>query len=436
MDSPSPDSLFHQYFDELMEVINSDNSDAKLFGEILDDLFDSYVKDQVFYDKMGELYLEAYEADQDDYLFGLIEKYQASKLDEETIPVLSIIFTYSFPLEFFRVIIKKFDPEYFDLILGLFSYPDEDGMDCAINNLDILYPDIPADTIQKLLDRLQEANAITTMPNVKLWDYLSNVLVEINEFAPIPGWVIRSANIAEHETVPENIKLLYEQGILPTESLLQALLPSTPKPVPYVSHGAKEDTNYLFKLVSSTLMKLDAESAIPVFRQVCQGIAELTNLEREEKINWYHKNQQELELMNHPECQRVLGGSFPIAENINRDTDSNDPCSRYGGCRSSVCYENHNFDDETGEVIIPNVVSERRLEEIDWFTGSCQNCKKRIRKRCHAVRTVLEGGGWYLCFCSWKCVKEDLPEDQPVRLQMIGVFEHIYNLFGVYDRRE
>lgn len=434
-DDPRP-SRFKQYFDEIIDVINNKDHDLSLFREILDDLFESYVKDQVFYVKIGELYLETYEAGKDDYLFALIEKYQAEKFDEEIIPVLSVLFTYKFPIDLFRLVIEKLDPEYFDIVLGLFSYPDEDGIDRAVNNLDILYPQIDADTIQKLLDRLDEVNAITTVPNVRLRDYLSNILVEINEFAPIPDWVIRSTNIADHETVPENIKLLYDQGMLPSEAELQALLPPTPKPAPYISEGAKKDTDYLYSLVVKGLKNLQAEPSAPNYDEVYQGLAKLQNREREDKINWFHKNQSELELMNHPECQRILGASFPIAENINRDSDSKDPCSRYGGCRSSVCYENHNFDDDTGEMIIVDVVDVGRLGEIDWFTGSCQNCKKRIRKRCHATRTVLESGGWYLCFCSWKCVKDDLPENQPLRLHLIGVFEHIYNVFGVYDRKE
>ncbi|CAK7994477.1 Hypothetical protein POVR1_LOCUS1, partial [uncultured virus] len=229
------ENLFDQFFQELMDVINDEESDLGLFKEILGDLFNSYIKDTIFYVKLGELYLAAYETDHDDYLLTLINTYQTTKIDEEVIPALSVFFTYTFPLELFRVVISELEPEYFELMAGLFSYPDDDGIDRAINNFDQLYQQPNAETIQKLLDRLKDVNAITTAPNVKLWDYLSNLLVEINEFAPIPDWVIRGSNILDRENdpeevkIPEKIKRLYERGILPTKSELMTLLPPAPK---------------------------------------------------------------------------------------------------------------------------------------------------------------------------------------------------------------
>lgn len=48
--------------------------------------------------------------------------------------------------------------------------------------------------------------------------------------------------------------------------------------------------------------------------------------------------------------------------------------------------------------------------EVDWFTGECRICGKRIGERKWAVRLPLkfdvdEDGGWKGCYCSWDCVR-------------------------------
>jgi hypothetical protein len=46
--------------------------------------------------------------------------------------------------------------------------------------------------------------------------------------------------------------------------------------------------------------------------------------------------------------------------------------------------------------------------ETDWFIGACQQCHKKIMKRCHAVRQPRPVGGWRGCYCSWYCVRKEL----------------------------
>lgn len=60
-----------------------------------------------------------------------------------------------------------------------------------------------------------------------------------------------------------------------------------------------------------------------------------------------------------------------------------------------------------------------------WFTGSCDECGKRIQNKQCAIRQPREGGGWRGCFCSFDCLKkvDESPRVDILRFQL--------NTFGV-----
>ena len=79
----------------------------------------------------------------------------------------------------------------------------------------------------------------------------------------------------------------------------------------------------------------------------------------------------------------------------------------------------------------------------DWYDGFCHQCLLRIRRRWHAVRMPLPGGGWAGCFCSWNCVRlaSRTPLDYEAPLEMdsltealIAQFEQQINAIGIQDR--
>lgn len=80
---------------------------------------------------------------------------------------------------------------------------------------------------------------------------------------------------------------------------------------------------------------------------------------------------------------------------------------------------------------------------FDWFTGSCDQCYKRIPAYHHAVRMPVEDGGWLGCYCSWKCVIKNMPvEDEivkqvspyPMRARLVRIFAKQLEEYGLYDR--
>lgn len=73
-------------------------------------------------------------------------------------------------------------------------------------------------------------------------------------------------------------------------------------------------------------------------------------------------------------------------------------------------------------------------EDIDWFTGKCDSCKKSITNRSHAIREPKEGGGWQGCYCSEECLtKEREIEDKKADILLRNAIRHL-NEYGIMDR--
>jgi hypothetical protein len=89
---------------------------------------------------------------------------------------------------------------------------------------------------------------------------------------------------------------------------------------------------------------------------------------------------------------RSFGPAHPI------ENDNNPDCIDHRMLKCN-CFER--YDEETDTV-----------QDVDWFSGVCFECSKKIRSRSHALRLPMPGGGWWGCFCSFHCIKIHL-EDRP-----------------------
>lgn len=70
----------------------------------------------------------------------------------------------------------------------------------------------------------------------------------------------------------------------------------------------------------------------------------------------------------------------------------------------------------------------------EWFHGKCQRCFRAIRDRSHAIRIPIENGGWYGCFCTFDCMKDDIPvKDQNMNLR-IEMMKNALEEDGIMDR--
>ena len=101
-------------------------------------------------------------------------------------------------------------------------------------------------------------------------------------------------------------------------------------------------------------------------------------------------------------------------------------CHRYGGCRMLLCCEYENKGDD-GESV--DIFSKRRGS---WFRGECDICQNKIEKSCCAVRLPLQKGGWYGCYCSFECVREQTEDKK--ELQLISIAEDQIYTIGIRYR--
>ena len=63
------------------------------------------------------------------------------------------------------------------------------------------------------------------------------------------------------------------------------------------------------------------------------------------------------------------------------------------------------------------------IEDINWFTGKCEVCCKKIVDKSNSVRYPCEYGAWKGTFCSLECLSEsslcDNTEDENLRIEIM-----------------
>lgn len=123
---------------------------------------------------------------------------------------------------------------------------------------------------------------------------------------------------------------------------------------------------------------------------------------------------------------RMLGPANTITDMkfINKEH----PCYLFGGCRMFTCVHFTSVDPEA-EINEPT---------LDWFSGSCDQCLRRIEVKCYAWRRPLINGGWVGCYCSKECtllMMESLEDqcDQLVQENAPSLWE--YKLIEVVDQK-
>jgi hypothetical protein len=116
---------------------------------------------------------------------------------------------------------------------------------------------------------------------------------------------------------------------------------------------------------------------------------------------------------------------FRVWGPINRS--ASDCCSAPGGvgpCRMLYCNCN-----EGGNDIAYSEYSE-------WFSGECEECRKKIKDKSHAIRFPMVTGGWRGCFCSKECMKKGyFTQDEKEYSLLQRTLENL-KTYGIMDRVE
>jgi hypothetical protein len=114
---------------------------------------------------------------------------------------------------------------------------------------------------------------------------------------------------------------------------------------------------------------------------------------------------------------KVLG---PVNLITGASLDSDDVCSKWGGCRMFTCncFERDgkraglSFHSIGSDLDYDEDVDEDDDIEVDWFmTRSCHTCGIKIRSRVHALRQPLPHGGWLGAYCSKECLENNLSQE-------------------------
>jgi len=155
-----------------------------------------------------------------------------------------------------------------------------------------------------------------------------------------------------------------------------------------------------------------------------------TTEQKKELLKPYYLDQASRKTISDEDYFRILGPTNLIPYN---DFSRWERCSAYGGCRMFTCIEQHNSDD-FDEEIIEDALNLDHKYDLLWFTGNCQVCNYVIDNPCYALRKPLVTGTWYGCYCSFKCLLQDIPEDDEPSLAMVNSLNSALHEIGITDR--
>ncbi len=253
--------------------------------------------------------------------------------------------------------------------------------------------------------------------NSQVNDFFKYQLSLVNDFQKKPVWIqddlIRRINKGIITQIAGNIKM-------PTESAILAMLPPV-KNVINIPPFSELTSILIQKYGNSGMTQEDKERALKMMTAVIQASTpaqrlKILNPDLLIDVRNTHilaDEERDRKIFN------ILGPANPLIDAVAEEMV-------YGGERMfvSYVYDNDNDDDEFVDI-------------VDWFTGSCQQCLKRIMKRWYAVRMPRPPGGWKGCYCSWKCVRDHLNDffkPEMATYIMIDVFEGQIKEFKIQDR--
>ncbi len=259
---------------------------------------------------------------------------------------------------------------YFSIMTDLINYHDQ-LVTLAAEKVFRVYGQVGYDTLMNLLDIAEEEE------NAPIINHLRVHIREVAPYQEIPPWVNDFTVSSLGEDKEEN------------------QLPSF------------EDTYYL---PPDPVITLPSDQ-------------ELLTLYRQELWLFYSPTQIEIMVSNMAQKLPIIGGEEKLAqfapillrhaylEVEKRDEDSIlfrlygptnpsiDPSLdelRYGGQRMFLAVNRPELNED-------------QIEEVtDWFTGSCDKCLLKIRRRWHALRIPIMGGGWQGCYCTARCIEDAL----------------------------
>ncbi len=324
----------------------------------------------------------------------IMDSWSAVYPDIENIPFYSYLYTnYRFKGDTMRFIAKAYPTiTYLEVMSDLTKGDDSDATTEACLKLDYVYGPQALKTYQFLLKLAEKRGPGDIDSNVAIYNHMASKIKEIGEYADIPKWVNNKL-----EEVPSVLDLK------PPKDEPKFTLPSDDEIVDLIVENLSK--------AGLAFAQIDQQET--GVRKMLSTMVKAEKMEIVKPILEYGYNSAK---QGDEYLFRVLGPA-------NLGTESSN--ANYGGDRMFTC-DLYDYDEEDDIV-------------IDWFTGACDVCFKRIRERWHAVRMPRPGtgGGWRGQYCTWKCCRDAVVELDDVEIltfSMIDIYEKYMNDIGIQER--
>lgn len=265
----------------------------------------------------------------------------------------------------------------------------EDSILAAKKAFDIFGPQ-SYQTLKSLVEYTQEKK------NVFLENFLSNQMKKVASYAKYPDWV------SDYGLTKE-----------PDDDVIQKELERIKKLTENISiqNDTKDNSEMALRVIEK-LKELNIE-----FEDEKQAKTFI-----KEKLDAMYESKEITELILN---KKLLQDLF-YDENLFRWYGPDNP-TETESLRMFTCYI-YDYDDET------NIIE-------DWFTGSCDNCYLKIRRRVHSLRIPMPAGGWLGCYCSFKCLREGISNMEYESKEyyetvhvMTNILEDEIRRIGIQDR--
>lgn len=335
---------------------------------------------------------------------------------EDMMPIRTSVFTFNGIRPETAAFVASADPKgcYEKYMLSLVYFPSGPSISRACDILSIIYGEQSKNVYSSILDEIEESRNDDGECNDSIREYVEELFKLVSEYAPIPKWIISPG-----DSLPSH-KALYDN--LPKPSVEVVVdIPSNEEIINIVTDAVKGVPGYL----------IDNQDSLR--NQLMDRYSQMDDTEKKNELEKFARLSEEYSMVGDLDIYRVLGPSHVRTGFNDLDTRSNHPCAKFGGCRMMSCIEFSNVN-EDGEVIDEMIEITNDYASLDWFTGNCDYCKRKIRYKHHAVRMPMSSGGWDGCYCSWKHIKADIADPSSPIHELVKLFEIEMIEKGIYDR--
>jgi hypothetical protein len=340
---------------------------------------------------------ECHETDNIEDAVTIIDFCENARIEIDPLPTITGLFYNDyFNTELLKWTTSLFEKEPTGYFLDIINSRDDDVAIAIAKSLVTIFPNITEkEWIQ--LAQLTEDFEDEEYENHQLREFL---LAQSSNYATYPDWLVQDRDL-------EDIITSYPDDIPDPEKAVNLILDDLRR----LKIGVTEVDDEDIKTTRTMKENLIAQYSIT------------TSLERRLMLG----NVIKIKMFDDTPLFREYGplnSSYSCSSVIDEDHE----CLKHGGCRMLICNEFPETD-IFGE---PIDLTAKSIITTDWFKKKCNECKKKIRSKHHALRLPLLYGGWQGCYCSFDCLKKKV--NDPITALIVGRMKNQINTIGINDK--